>query len=52
LNHRQDEQVARLHAIDKALNEVRGKLIGVLEVWNNRSVGELAILPEEEFPRC
>ncbi|CAG8244125.1 unnamed protein product [Penicillium salamii] len=51
LKHRQDEQVARLHAIDDALDEVRGKLIGVLKVWNERSVGELAILPEDEFPR-
>jgi hypothetical protein len=52
LKHCQDEQVARLHAIDDALDEVRGKLIGVLKVWNDRSVGELAILPENEFPRC
>ncbi|OQD94892.1 hypothetical protein PENSOL_c023G10806 [Penicillium solitum] len=51
LKHRQDEQVARLHAIDDALDEVRGKLIGVLKVWNERSVGELAILPEDEFHR-
>jgi hypothetical protein len=51
LKHRQEEQVARLHAIDDALDEVRGKLIGVLKVWNERSVGELAILPEDEFPR-
>ncbi|KAJ5535544.1 hypothetical protein N7527_001798, partial [Penicillium freii] len=42
-----DKQVARLHAIDDALDEVRRKLIGVLKVWNGRSVGELAILPEE-----
>ncbi|OQD82985.1 hypothetical protein PENSOL_c167G01343 [Penicillium solitum] len=52
LKHRQDEQVARLHSFDDALDEVRGKLIGVLKVWNDRSVGELAILPEDEFPRC
>lgn len=47
---RQDKQVARLHAIDDALDEVRGKLIGVLKVWNERSVDELAILAEDEFP--
>jgi hypothetical protein len=40
-----------MHAIDDALDEVRGKLIGVLKVRNERSVGELAILPEDEFPR-
>ncbi|OQE54952.1 hypothetical protein PENNAL_c0326G11289, partial [Penicillium nalgiovense] len=47
----QDEQVARLHTIDDALDEVRGRLIGVLKVWNDRSVGDLAILPEDGFPR-
>ncbi|KAJ5260631.1 uncharacterized protein N7525_007411 [Penicillium rubens] len=52
LKHCQDEQVARLHAIDDALDEVRGRLIGVLKVWNERSVGDLAILPEDGFPRC
>ncbi|CAG7957140.1 unnamed protein product [Penicillium salamii] len=51
LKHRQHDQVARLHAIDDALDEVRGKLIGVLKVWSERSVGELTILPEDEFPR-
>ncbi|KAJ5775810.1 uncharacterized protein N7511_000821 [Penicillium nucicola] len=51
LKHCQDEQVARLHAIDDALDEVRGRLIGVLKVWNERSVGDLAILPEDGFPR-
>ncbi|KAJ5260668.1 hypothetical protein N7524_008607 [Penicillium chrysogenum] len=52
LKHCQDEQVARLHAIDDALDEVRGRLIGVLKVWNDRSVGDLAILPEDGFSRC
>ena len=52
LKRSQDEQVARLHAIDDALDEVRGRLIGVLKVWNERSVGDLAILPEDGFPRC
>lgn len=51
LKHRQHDQVTRLHAIDDALDEVRGKLIGVLKVWSERSVGELTILPEDEFPR-
>ncbi|KAJ5766700.1 uncharacterized protein N7511_004316 [Penicillium nucicola] len=52
LKHCQGEQVARLHAIDDALDEVRGRLIGVLKVWNERSVGDLAFLPEDGFPRC
>ncbi|CAP91112.1 hypothetical protein EN45_025140 [Penicillium chrysogenum] len=52
LKRYQDEQVSRLHAIDDALDEVRGRLIGVLKVWNDRSVGDLAILPEDGFPRC
>ncbi|KAJ5593523.1 hypothetical protein N7537_010427 [Penicillium hordei] len=52
LKHCQDEQVARLHAIDDALDEVRGRLIGMLKVWNDRSVGDLAILPEDGLPRC
>ncbi|KAF3000049.1 hypothetical protein E8E15_000343 [Penicillium rubens] len=52
LKRYQDKQVSRLHAIDDALDEVRGRLIGVLKVWNDRSVGDLAILPEDGFPRC
>ncbi|KAJ6128523.1 hypothetical protein N7471_009740 [Penicillium samsonianum] len=51
LKLRQDEQVARLHSIENALDEVRGNLIGVLKVWNDRSAGELAILPGDGFPR-
>ncbi|OGE46869.1 hypothetical protein PENARI_c067G00368 [Penicillium arizonense] len=51
LKRSQDEQVARLHAIDDALDEVRGRLIGVLKVWNELSVGDLAILPEDGFPQ-
>ncbi|CRL27551.1 unnamed protein product [Penicillium camemberti] len=45
LKLRQDEQVARLHSIKNALDEVRGNLLGVLKVWNDRSAGDLAILP-------
>lgn len=51
LKLRQDEQVARLHSIENALDEVRGNLIGVLKVWNDRSAGDLAILPGDGFPR-
>ncbi|KAJ5500675.1 hypothetical protein N7453_009726 [Penicillium expansum] len=51
LKLRQDEQVARLHSIENALDQVRGNLIGVLKVWNDRSAGDLAILPGDGFPR-
>lgn len=51
LKLRQDEQVARLHSIKNALDEVRGNLLGVLKVWNDRSAGDLAILPGDGFPR-
>ncbi|KXG52622.1 uncharacterized protein PGRI_095720 [Penicillium griseofulvum] len=51
LKLRQDEQVARLHSIENALDEVRGNLIGVLKVWNDRSAADLAILPGDAFPR-
>ncbi|KAJ5558917.1 hypothetical protein N7535_009209 [Penicillium sp. DV-2018c] len=50
LKRSQDEQVARLHAVDDALDEVRGRLINVLKVWNERSAGDLAILLEDGFP--
>lgn len=51
LKLRQDEQVARLHTIDNALDEVRGNFIGVLKVWNDRSAGDSAILPRDRFPK-
>ncbi|KAJ5862040.1 hypothetical protein N7455_006108 [Penicillium solitum] len=51
LKLRQDEQVARLHSIENALDEVRGNLIGILKVWNDRSAGDLAILPGDGFLR-
>ncbi|OQE12806.1 hypothetical protein PENFLA_c062G03516 [Penicillium flavigenum] len=48
LKHRQDEQVARLHAIDDALDEVWGKLIGVLKVWNERSVERIKLVLDQQ----
>ncbi|KAJ5365309.1 hypothetical protein N7517_008195 [Penicillium concentricum] len=51
LKLRQDEQVARLHTIDNALDEVRGNFIGVLKVWNDRPAGDSAILPRDGFPK-
>ncbi|KAJ5365191.1 hypothetical protein N7517_008077 [Penicillium concentricum] len=51
LKLRQDEQVARLHTIDNALDEVRGNFIGVLKVWNDQSAGDSAILPRDGFPK-
>ncbi|KAJ5642523.1 hypothetical protein N7490_006523 [Penicillium lividum] len=35
LKHRQDDQLARLHAFESALEKTRQNLLGVLEDWNS-----------------
>ncbi|KAJ5982109.1 hypothetical protein N7451_012209 [Penicillium sp. IBT 35674x] len=49
LKHRQDDQLARLHSFESALERTRQNLLGVLEDWNSCAAADLAVVPDD-FP--
>ncbi|KAJ5993141.1 hypothetical protein N7451_008865 [Penicillium sp. IBT 35674x] len=49
LKHRQDDQLARLHAFESALERTRQNLLGVLDDWNSCAAADLAVVPDD-FP--